>query len=182
MVVLTSGTAQRTTGPVTTPALAKIVTSKGALMATVQYRTARKPTLGFTLIELMITVAVIAILSAVALPSYREYVIRGNIPEATSRLATKQVQMEQFFQDNRTYVAGTGCTTDTTSSRFFDFTCVDSGDAVTANAYILTAVGKGSMVGFRYTINQTGAKTTRAVPAGWTAPTDCWATKKGGTC
>ena len=153
-------------------------------MATVQHRTARKVARGFTLIELMMTVAVIAILSAVALPNYRDYVIRGNVPEATSRLATKQVQMEQFFQDNRTYVAGTGCAADTTSSKVFGFTCVDGGDAVTATAYILTAVGKGSMAGFKYTINQTGAKTTRAVPAGsgWSAPTDCWATRKGGIC
>ena len=153
-------------------------------MATVKYRTARGTARGFTLIEVMITVAVVAILSAVAIPSYRDYIIRGNVPEATSRLATKQVQMEQFFQDNRTYVAGTGCTADTTSSKFFDFSCTDSGDAVTATTYILTAVGKGSMVGFKYTINQTGAKTTRAVPAGWTqpSPNSCWATKKGGVC
>jgi len=153
-------------------------------MGTVKKRTARRQARGFTLIELMITVAVIAILSAVALPNYREYVIRGNVPEATSRLATKQVQMEQFFQDNRTYVAGTACTADSTSSKFFDFLCTDSGDAVTATAYILTAVGKGSMTGFKYTINQTGAKTTRAVPAGWSqpSPNTCWTTKKGGVC
>jgi type IV pilus assembly protein PilE len=152
-------------------------------MATVQHRTARKFARGFTLIELMITVAVIAILSAVALPNYRDYVIRGNVPEATSRLATKQVQMEQFFQDNRTYVAGTGCVVDT-GNKLFDFTCVDGGDAVTATTYILTAVGKGSMAGFKYTIDQTGAKTTRAVPAGWSqpSPNSCWATKKGGIC
>jgi type IV pilus assembly protein PilE len=66
-------------------------------MANVRTRTESRVPRGFTLIELMITVAVIAILSAVALPSYREYVIRGNVPEATSRLATKQVQMEQFM-------------------------------------------------------------------------------------
>jgi type IV pilus assembly protein PilE len=152
-------------------------------MANVRTRTESRVPRGFTLIELMITVAVIAILSAVALPSYREYVIRGNVPEATSRLATKQVQMEQFFQDNRTYVAGTGCVADT-GNKLFDFTCVDGGDAVTATTFILTAVGKGSMLGFKYTINQTGAKTTRAVPSGWSqpSPNNCWATKKGGIC
>ena len=152
-------------------------------MANIKTRTASRVPRGFTLIELMITVAVIAILSAVALPSYREYVIRGNVPEATSRLATKQVQMEQFFQDNRTYVAGTACVADT-SNKLFDFTCVDGGDAVTATTFILTAVGKGSMLGFKYTINQTGAKTTRAVPGGWSqpSPNNCWATKKGGIC
>jgi type IV pilus assembly protein PilE len=135
---------------------------------------------GFTLIEVMITVAIVAILSMVALPSYREYVIRGNIPEATSRLATKQVQMEQFFQDNRTYVGGAGCTADTTSSKYFNFSCT----GVAATTFTITAAGKGSMTGFSYTINQTGAKTTSAVPTGWSTPSPntCWAIKKGGVC
>ena len=136
---------------------------------------------GFTLIEVMITVAIVAILSMVALPSYREYVIRGNIPEATSRLATKQVQMEQWFQDNRTYVGGTACASDTTASKYFDFGC---GVTATATAFTITATGKGSMTGFSYTINQTGAKTTGAVPTGWSVPSPntCWAIRKGGSC
>lgn len=139
---------------------------------------------GFTLIELMIAIAIVAILSMVAMPSYREYIVRGNIPEATSRLATKQVQMEQFFQDNRTYVGGTGCAADSASSKYFDFTCTDGADAVSAGAYVITAVGKANMAGFKFTINQTGAKTTRAVPTGWSAasPNNCWVTKKGGLC
>lgn len=139
---------------------------------------------GFTLIELLITVAIAAILSMIAVPSYREYVVRGNIPDATSNLSTKQVRMEQSFQDNRTYVGGAGCTADTTSSKYFDFTCTDGGDAVAATTYTLTAVGKSSMAGFKFTINQAGAKTTRAVPTGWSqpSPNNCWATKKAGTC
>ena len=59
---------------------------------------------GFTLIELMIAVVVVAILTAIALPSYQEYVTRGKITEATSNLADMRVKLEQFFQDNRTYV------------------------------------------------------------------------------
>lgn len=140
----------------------------------------RRQAAGFTLIEVMITIVVVAILAAVAIPSYREYVIRGNVPEATSRLATKQVQMEQFFQDNRTYVAGTGCTADSTSSKYFNFSC----SGVSATGFTITATGKSSMLGFSYTINQTGAKTTAAVPTGWTTPSPntCWATRKAGTC
>lgn len=136
---------------------------------------------GFTLIEVMITVAIVAILSMVALPSYREYVIRGNIPEATSRLATKQVQMEQFFQDNRTYAGGPACSNDTASSKYFDFSC---GATASATAFTLTATGKGSMAGFSYTINQTGAKTSAITYTGWSnpSPNTCWATRKGGTC
>jgi type IV pilus assembly protein PilE len=142
----------------------------------------RRPQAGFTLIEVMITVVIVAILATVAVPSYQDYLIRGRIPEATSRLASKQVQMEQWFQDNRTYVGGPGCTADAASSKYFDFNCIDNGDAVTATTFIITAVGKGPMANFKYTINQTGLKTTRAVPSGWTAPNNCWATKKGGVC
>jgi type IV pilus assembly protein PilE len=136
---------------------------------------------GFTLIEVMITVAIVAILSMVALPSYRDYITRGNIPEATSRLATKQVQMEQFFQDNRTYVGGPACGNDTTSSKYFDFTC---GATPSATGFTLTATGKGSMTGFGYTVNQTGAKTSAITYSGWSnpSPNTCWATKKGGQC
>ena len=135
---------------------------------------------GFTLIELMIVVVVIGILAAVAVPSYRDYMIRGKIPEATANLATKRVQMEQSFQDNRTYVGATACTADTSTSTEFNFSC--SGTP-TVDTYTLQAVGKGSMAGFTYTINQSNQKATTAVPAGWgTAPVTCWVTKKGGTC
>ena len=59
---------------------------------------------GFTLIELMIAVAIVAILSAIAIPSYTEYVQRSRIIEATSTLSSMRVKMEQYFQDNRSYV------------------------------------------------------------------------------
>jgi type IV pilus assembly protein PilE len=136
---------------------------------------------GFTLIEVMITVAIIGILAAIAMPAYTDYVMRGRIPEATSTLATRQVQMEQFFQDNRTYVGGPGCTADSTTSKYFDFSC--SG-AATATAFTLQAVGKGAMAGFTFTVDQANAKSTAAVPSGWAqpSPNTCWVTKKGGIC
>src|SRR5476649_1652588 len=58
---------------------------------------------GFTLIELMITVAVIGILLKIALPAYTDYVKRGKLVEGTSTLSDGRVKMEQYFQDNRTY-------------------------------------------------------------------------------
>ncbi|MBH9576001.1 prepilin-type N-terminal cleavage/methylation domain-containing protein [Inhella sp. 1Y17] len=142
-------------------------------------RPSRSPlALGFTLIEVMVTVAVVAILGAVALPSYRDYVTRGRIPEATAGLAERQVRMEQFFQDNRTYAGALACTV--TAGKFFTFSCT----AASATAFELTATGTGSMSGFTYTVDQAGTKKTTAVPAGWSlpSPNNCWVTKKGGLC
>lgn len=138
-----------------------------------------KEELGFTLLELMIVVATIAILSAIAVPAYTDYVMRGRIPDATSNLATKRVQMEQYFQDNRSYAGAPACADDNTSSRFFAFTCVANGAA-----YTLTATGTGAMAGFNYTINQANAKTSNITRSGWSNPAtnNCWAIKKDGSC
>lgn len=140
---------------------------------------------GFTLIELMITVAIIAILSAIALPSYQEYVQRGRIVEAVSPLSNMQSRMEQYFQDQRTYVgacvAGTLAPIPANTS-FFNFTC----PATTANSYQILATGTGAMVGFSYQLSQAAGATTRttvALPAGWSMPAaGCWALKKDGSC
>jgi type IV pilus assembly protein PilE len=143
---------------------------------------------GFTLIELMITVAVIATLAAVALPSYVNYVMRGKIIEATTNLGDLRVKMEQFFQDNRTYVGGP-CTQPTTgpgafTPKYFTFSCPA---APTATTYTIQAVGgvtggDQSLAGFTYTINQDNTKTTTiAAPANtakWgTGNTGCWIVK-----
>ena len=133
---------------------------------------------GFSLIELMIAVVVVGILAAVALPSYQDYITRGRLPDAHSGLATKRVQAEQFFQDNRTYVGAPACNNDTTTSRFFDFSCND----LTQNTYTLTATGKASMAGFSFTINEAGARATPSAASGWAGNATCWITKKGGEC
>jgi type IV pilus assembly protein PilE len=133
---------------------------------------------GFTLIELMIVVAIIGILSAIALPAYTKYITRARIPEATTALAAKRVKMEQFFQDNRTYVGAPAAANDATSSKYFDFAAVTG-----ANTYTLSAVGKSSMAGFTYTVDQANAKTSTVTGvSGWSGNATCWITKTGGEC
>ena len=136
---------------------------------------------GFTLIELMITVAIVAILAAVALPNYSDHVRRGKISDAVSGLSDQRLKMEQYFQDQRTYVGSCAPTTVApapVSTPNFIIACGPR----TATTYTVTATGIGSMTGFAYSIDQAGAKSTTAVPAGWTAGTCGWVIKKDGTC
>ncbi len=147
---------------------------------------------GFTLIEVMIVVTIIAILAAVAIPSYTDYVTRGRVVEATAGLGDARTKMEQYFQDNRTYPTGCvispaapGATQVQLSSlQNFDLACGNLG----ANTYTVTATGKSSMAGFTYTIDQQNTRTSTfsgvGNSKGWKAatPNTCWVIRKGGIC
>ncbi len=138
---------------------------------------------GFTLIEIMITVAIVAILAAVGYPNYTSYVQRGKLAEAISGLSDMRVKMEQYFQDNRTYVGA--CVAGTTAplpaaTANFSFSCTP---APAATTYTVVATGIGGMSAFRYSVNQTGGKTTLGLPADWSgAGSGCWVIKKDGSC
>lgn len=140
---------------------------------------------GFTLVEILIVLVIVALLSSVALPAYNRYVVRGRIPEATAALSTKRVQMEQFFQDNRTYAAAPAGALDSTTSNFFNFSALDAGGADTrsASGYTLRAVGKGAMAGFVFSVDQANAKASTVTGvSGWSGSTTCWVTRPGGVC
>jgi len=143
----------------------------------------RAPQRGFTLIELMIVVAIVAILAGLALPAYTDYIIRGRIPQATANLAAQRVKLEQYFLDNKTYVGA--CAANTVAplpaNDDFTYTC----PVLTATAFTVTATGGTKMAGFIYTIDQDNTRVTTGLPASgkWgTAPINCWVTRKGGIC
>lgn len=137
-----------------------------------------KRSLGFTLVEVLVVVAIVGILSAIAVPQYRDYVTRGKISEATGALSELRLRAEKFFSDNRTYV---GFNTTIGNARHFTYACTTP----TANTFTCTATGVAAsgMGGFAYTINESNTRaSTFTSVSGWNDSTTCWVSKKGETC
>jgi len=155
---------------------------------------------GFTLIELMITVVIIAVLSAIALPSYTDYVTRSKLAEAYAHLSDLRVKMEQYYLDNRRYsttAAGGTCgvpggnTPTALGTKYFDFTCASSNpNAAGDQEYLLTASGKvpEGLSGIAFTVNHSNTKATNVTAAtpmadkGYASNAACWVRKKPSTC
>lgn len=147
-------------------------------------------TRGFTLIELMITVAIVAILAAIAMPAYRDYVLRGQITQATNALSTLRANMERQFQDNRQYTTPAtappgkfispcdGTMTAQVSAGSFTISC----PTLTANSFIAQAQGSGGTAGFTFTIDQQNTRATPNAGAGWSSCATAWVTQKGMAC
>lgn len=150
------------------------------------YNSPQRRDRGFTLIELLIAMVIAAILLGVAVPSYRDYLRRGQLADAFSTLSDMRVKMEQHYQDNKFYGAAAGSTTCPAlpsytafpvSSKHFTVSC--AGGAAPSQTYTLTATGStGMTTGYVYTLNQSGVKgTTQFASASSTAA--CWLTKAG---
>jgi len=140
---------------------------------------------GFTIIELLIAVAIVGILTAIAIPAYTDYIRRGQIQEASVFLADYRIKMEQYFQDNKNY--GTGKCADANApawsnfapkgAKYFTYSCVLNGTV----GYFVTATGSADRaVGHTYTIDQDNGQTTTAFK-GAAVTKSCWV-MKGAEC
>lgn len=157
---------------------------------------ARQRAAGFTLIELMIVVAIVAILAAVAMPSYKDYVRRGKIPEGLNGLSDYRTKMEQYYQDNRNYGSSSTTCADATSAngwnssssgsfvppgaKYFTYACTPDTvtNDTTQQSYTFTASATlmgGSTADHVYTIDQDGNRKTK-VYKGNTVNASCWLT------
>ena len=137
----------------------------------------KNPQQGFTLIEMMIVVALIGILSAVAIPAYSNYVLRARTAEAFTMLGGLQPAAEQYWANKRTFadMPVPGPTAN------FTYSLVSASDS----AYQVKAVGTNKMVGLTYTIDQSGNRKTTVASgnfANWTTSETCWVDRKGGQC
>ncbi len=140
----------------------------------------RASSAGFTLIELMIVVAIVGILIAVALPSYRNYVLRGDRAAARAGLMDAQLFMERFYATNNSFSRTVGAVADDVAlpARFVNvpndipkYTVSLVTADIAANTFTLQAVPKGSdpLCG-TLTLKHTGEKGE----GGTGTVADCW--------
>lgn len=135
---------------------------------------------GFSLIEVMIALAIATIIAAMAMPGYRDYMMRARIPDATSTLSALAMRLEQHYQDYHGYGDKTGCSIAMPADEFFTFQCTPENSG---QSFLLMASGKGSMSEFTFSLDQNGNAKTTQLPMAWgKAPANCWIGKRGTTC
>ena len=124
---------------------------------------------GFTLIEVMITVVIVAILAAVAYPSYQDYVRRGNRSAAQTFMMTIAQRQEQYLLSNRSYattVAALSLTQPPETNGKYTFAISNTGTPPTT--YLVTATPQGSQaIAGKFDALTLSSDGTRAPAAEW---------------
>jgi type IV pilus assembly protein PilE len=120
-------------------------------------RQAREPSRGFTLIELMVAVAIVGILATIAIPSYGEYVRRSNRSAAEQLLTMISNRQAQYLLDARAYasqIGAGGLNITGTDGWTCEATCTNS------RYTVVVTVDDPPALGFSITATPTGSQTS----------------------
>lgn len=121
-----------------------------------------KKSKGFTLIELMITVAIVAILAAIALPSYQQYVLKSRRAVAKSFLLDVSAKQQQFLLDARTYATTLNALNISLPAEISNYYTASFSTTPTATTFTIQVVPKNGqekdLNGATITIDSTGLK------------------------
>lgn len=142
---------------------------------------ARAPAKGFSLIELMIAVAIVGVLAAIGVPSYKAHVVNAKVPDAFLGLSDLASKAQQFYLNNKNY-DGFTCATSAPATNY-TFTCAQGvGTGMAVQSITFTATGRGSLNGYVYTLDSAGTKTTAQTVSGGASSSTCWLRTTGGAC
>ena len=93
---------------------------------------------GFTLIELMIVVAIIGILAAVAIPAYQDYIARAQVSEAVSLLGSGKTPLTEYFNDKGTWPSAAASVMGNTGGKYTSIIAFGNGSPATGNAFTIS--------------------------------------------
>ncbi|MFJ2487218.1 type IV pilin protein [Pseudomonas sp. NPDC087639] len=130
----------------------------------------RRSNRGFTLIEIMIVIAIIGIMLTIGIPSYTEYVKKGRRAEVVSLLSEQAQSLERFYTRNNLYTGITGLSA---GNDFYTIT-----PTITDQTFLLTATRKSGTAMATdkcgdFTLTNTGVRSMSNATTGLTTK-DCW--------
>lgn len=136
---------------------------------------------GFTLVEMLITVAIIGILATIALPTYKQYHERAIISEGLAYMNKVEIIMSEYIDNNRS-VAGFCDYAKylNLSPKFNDYAKRSNGNcSISGNVLRINGLSDN---GWGFSIDSDGNKSTFSAPSGFLTNSNCWVTNTSGDC